>query len=122
MSMFAGKIGLMMGVANEWSIGWAISQALYAEGAELAFTHLPSPSCQRRVTALVEPHGPKVVLPCDVQKDADIARLFERDRPGLRPARFPGPLDRLRPAAGIAAALRRNQPRGLAPGDGHQRL
>ncbi len=77
MSLFAGKIGLMMGVANEWSIGWAISQALYAEGAELAFTHLPSPSNQRRVSALVEPHGPKVVLPCDVQKDADIARLFE---------------------------------------------
>ena len=75
--MFAGKIGLMMGVANEWSIGWGISQALYAEGAELAFTHLPSPSCQRRVTALVEAHGPKVVLPCDVQKDADVARLFE---------------------------------------------
>ena len=42
MSMFAGKIGLMMGVANEWSIGWAMSQALYAEGAELAFTHLPA--------------------------------------------------------------------------------
>jgi enoyl-[acyl-carrier protein] reductase I len=77
MSMFAGKIGLMMGVANDWSIGWAISQALYAEGAELAFTHLPSPSCQRRVTALVEPHGAKVVLPCDVQKDGDITRLFE---------------------------------------------
>ncbi len=77
MSMFAGKIGLMMGVANEWSIGWAISQALYAQGAELAFTHLPSPSCQRRVTALVEAHGPKIVLPCDVQKDADVARLFE---------------------------------------------
>jgi enoyl-[acyl-carrier protein] reductase I len=77
MSMFAGKIGLMMGVANEWSIGWAISQALYGQGAELAFTHLPSPSNQRRVTALVEAHGPKVVLPCDVQKDGDIARVFE---------------------------------------------
>jgi enoyl-[acyl-carrier protein] reductase I len=74
--MFAGKIGLIMGVANEWSIGWAISQALYAQGAELAFTHLPSPSNQRRVTTLVAAHGPKVVLPCDVQKDADVARLF----------------------------------------------
>ena len=77
MSMFAGKIGLMMGVANDRSIGWAISQALYAAGVELAFTHLPSPSNQRRVTELVKAHGPKIVLPCDVQKDADIARLFE---------------------------------------------
>ena len=77
MSMFAGKIGLVMGVANEWSIAWAISQALYAQGAELAFTHLPSPSNQRRVTTLTAAHAPKVVLPCDVQKDADVARLFD---------------------------------------------
>jgi enoyl-[acyl-carrier protein] reductase I len=75
--MFAGKIGLMMGVANDRSIGWAIARALYAEGAELAFTHLPSPSNERRVRTLVDPHGPKVVVPCDVQKDADIARLFD---------------------------------------------
>ena len=77
MAMFSEKVGLVMGVANDRSIGWAISQALYAEGAELAFTHLPSPSNQRRVCELVKAHGPKVVLPCDVQKDADIARLFE---------------------------------------------
>ena len=44
MGMFSGKIGLIMGVANDRSIAWAISEALYAEGAELAFTHLPSPS------------------------------------------------------------------------------
>ena len=80
MGMFAGKIGLMMGVANERSIGWAISQALYAEGAELAFTHLPSPSCQRRVRSWSGRTAPKVVLPCDVQKDADIARVFEEGR------------------------------------------
>ena len=80
MSMFAGKIGLVMGVANDRSIGWAISQSLYAEGAELAFTHLPSPSNERRVRELVGPRGPKVLLPCDVQKDADIERLFEQIR------------------------------------------
>ena len=80
MAMFSGKIGLVMGVANERSIGWAISRALYAEGAELAFTHLPSPSNERRVRGLVEPHGPKVVVPCDVQKDADVARLFDEIR------------------------------------------
>ena len=75
MSMFAGKIGLIMGVANEWSIGWAISRSLHAEGAELAFTHLPSPANERRVRELVKDRSPKVVVPCDVQKDADIARL-----------------------------------------------
>ena len=76
MGMFTGKIGLIMGVANDRSIAWAISQALYAEGAELAFTHLPSPSSERRVREIVGPHGPKIVLPCDVQKDADVDRVF----------------------------------------------
>lgn len=80
MGIFTGKIGLVMGVANDRSIAWAISQALYAEGAELAFTHLPSPSNERRVVGLVGPHHPKVVLPCDVQKDDDITRLCDAIR------------------------------------------
>jgi enoyl-[acyl-carrier protein] reductase I len=77
MGIFSNKIGLVMGVANDHSIAWAISEALYVEGAELAFTHLPSPSNERRVMELVGPHQPKVVLPCDVQKDADVARVFD---------------------------------------------
>jgi enoyl-[acyl-carrier protein] reductase I len=80
MPMFSGKIGLVMGVANDRSIAWAISQAMYAEGAELAFTHLPSPSNERRVKELVGPRGPKIVLPCDVQKDDDVARVFDAIR------------------------------------------
>jgi enoyl-[acyl-carrier protein] reductase I len=76
MGLFTGKIGLVMGVANDRSIAWAMSEALYAEGAELAFTHLPGPSSERRVSRLVEPHAPKVVLSCDVQKDEDIAAVF----------------------------------------------
>jgi len=77
MGMFRDKVGLVMGVANDHSIAWAISQALWAEGAELGFTHLPSPSSERRVRKLVEARGPKILLPCDVQKDDDLARLFD---------------------------------------------
>ena len=77
MGMFTGKIGLVMGVANDHSIAWALSQALYAEGADLAFTHLPSPSNERRIRELVTPHGPRLVLPCNVQEDADIAKVFD---------------------------------------------
>jgi len=76
MGLFDGKTGLVMGMANDRSIAWAISQALYAEGAELGFTHLPSPSSERRVRKLVEPRGANLVLPCDVQKDQDIERVF----------------------------------------------
>ncbi len=77
MGFFDGKIGLVTGVANDRSIAWAIAQALYAAGAELAFTFLPGPSSQRRVHRLVEPYRPKLVLPCNVQSDEDIARVFD---------------------------------------------
>jgi enoyl-[acyl-carrier protein] reductase I len=80
MGLFSNKIGLVMGVANDHSIAWAMSEALYAEGAELAFTHLPTPSGERRVKRLLEPRAPKLILPCDVQSDADIARVFQAVR------------------------------------------
>jgi enoyl-[acyl-carrier protein] reductase I len=76
MGMFTGKTGLVLGVANERSIAWAISQALFDEGAELAFTHLPGPSSERRVRRLLEPYQVQLVLPCDVQRDDDVARVF----------------------------------------------
>ena len=77
MGMFDGKIGVVMGVANDRSIAWAISEALYAEGAELAFSHWPSPSGERRVRQLFGQRSPKILLPCDVQKDEDLAHLFD---------------------------------------------
>ena len=77
MGMFTGKTGLVLGVANERSIAWAISQALFGEGAELALTHRPGPSSERRIRRLVESHHPKLVLPCDVQRDDDVARVFQ---------------------------------------------
>jgi enoyl-[acyl-carrier protein] reductase I len=77
MGMFSGKTGLVLGVANDHSIAWAISQALYEQGAELAFTFLPGRSSERRVRRLVEPHGPKLVVPCDVQHDDHVAQTFQ---------------------------------------------
>jgi enoyl-[acyl-carrier protein] reductase I len=80
MGLLTGKIGLVMGIANDRSIAWAMTESLIAEGAELAFTHLPSPSGQRRVRQLVEPLAPKVLVPCDVQNDQDVDRLFDAVR------------------------------------------
>jgi enoyl-[acyl-carrier protein] reductase I len=77
MGMFSGKTGLVLGVANDRSIAWAISQALYREDAELAFTHLPGPSSQRRISRLLQSRNPKLVVPCDVQRDEDIQSAFE---------------------------------------------
>ena len=80
MGLFDGKKGLVLGVANDFSIAWAISQKLLDEGAELGFTHLPGDKMERRVRKLADPIGAKLVTPCDVQKDEDVARVFEEAR------------------------------------------
>lgn len=80
MGLFDGKKGLILGVANDFSIAWAISQKLLAEGAELGFTHLPGDKMERRVRKLADPIGAKLITPCDVQKDEDVARVFEEAR------------------------------------------
>ncbi len=76
MGLFTGKKGLILGVANDYSIAWSISQKLIDEGAELGFTHLPGEKMERRVRKLTDPLGVKLLTPCDVQKDADIASTF----------------------------------------------
>lgn len=78
MGLFSGKTGLIFGVANDRSIAWAISESLFAEGAELGFTFLPGERSERRVRQLVEPHGTKLLLPCEVQKDEDVAAVFSK--------------------------------------------
>ncbi len=78
--MFTGKKGMVLGVANDFSIAWAITRRLLDEGAELGFTHLPGEKMERRVRKLVEPIGAKLLVPCDVQKDEDVARTFDQAR------------------------------------------
>ena len=80
MGLFTGKKGLVLGVANDFSIAWAISQKLLAEGADIGFTHLPGDKMERRVRKLAEPAGAKLITPCDVQKDDDVARVFSEAR------------------------------------------
>src|SRR3569623_323879 len=81
MGLFTGKKGLIFGSANDRSIAWAITQKLHEEGAEMGFTHLPDkdperPRMERRLRQLVDGYNPKLVLPCDVQQDADLDRVF----------------------------------------------
>lgn len=78
MGLFTGKKGLVLGVVNEYSIAWAITQKLLEEGAEVGFTHLPGDKMARRVHKLADPVGSKMVFPCDVQKDEDVAAAFAK--------------------------------------------
>ena len=61
MGFFDGKKGVILGVANDFSIAWAISQKLVEQGAELGFTHLPGEKMRRRVSKLSEPLGSKML-------------------------------------------------------------
>ena len=73
--LMAGKRGLIMGVANERSIAWAIAQAVHAQGAELAFTY-QGDSFGKRVKPLAESVGSDIVLDCDVTNEASLDATF----------------------------------------------
>jgi enoyl-[acyl-carrier protein] reductase I len=76
MSILANKRALITGVANEWSIAWAIANAFHRADAALAFTCLNSNL--RRVRRLAESVGSDIVIPCDVRDDAQLDSLFEQ--------------------------------------------
>ncbi len=65
-----------MGVANERSIAWGISQKLAEAGAELAFTYLGD-ALKKRVVPLAEKLNSNITFSCDVEKKDDVIRLFE---------------------------------------------
>ena len=74
--LMQGKRGLIMGVANNHSIGWGIAQALAAQGAELAFTY-QGEALGKRVKPLAQSLGSNLVLPCDVEDIATVDAVFE---------------------------------------------
>ena len=73
--LMAGKRGLIMGVANDHSIAWGIAQVLASQGAEIAFTYQGEAQC-RRLKPLAESIGSSIVLPADVENDAQLDAVF----------------------------------------------
>jgi enoyl-[acyl-carrier protein] reductase I len=73
--LLAGKVGLIVGVANKRSIAWAVAQAAAAAGARLALTYqgdrLEENVCELAATL----DQPTPVLPCDVTSDEQIAQV-----------------------------------------------
>ena len=72
--LMRGKRGVVTGVANHQSIAWGIASQLAAQGAELAFLHLPG--MERRVQPLAESLGAKTVIAADVTDDASMETAF----------------------------------------------
>ncbi len=84
MALFDGKKGLILGVANDHSIAWAIAQEIMRQGGECGFTHLPDRDDdprqrnRRRVQQLTDQYPrAKFLLPLDVQNDENVAQLMQ---------------------------------------------
>jgi len=74
-----GKTALVMGVANRWSIAWAIARAFAREGARLVFT-FQGERQEKDVRELAGTLTDALVFSCDVTKDEDLAGLADRIR------------------------------------------
>lgn len=70
------KRGLVMGVANDHSIAWGMAKTLADHGAQLAFT-VQGEGFERRVKPLAESVGSDLLIPCDVQQEDDLDRVFQ---------------------------------------------
>lgn len=75
MSLFKGKKGVIIGVANDRSIAWGIADALKKQGAEIALSFQPGP-LESRVRALAKTIDAPFVYECDGAEDASMEKFF----------------------------------------------
>jgi enoyl-[acyl-carrier protein] reductase I len=75
MGIADGKRALIVGVANERSLAWAIAQELKAQGAEIALT-FQGEILEKRVRPLAEEINARVVGELDVSSDEQINTIF----------------------------------------------
>ena len=81
---FQGKKGLILGVANDRSIAWAIAKQIMESGGVCGFTHLPDRADderqknRRRVSQLTDKYeNASFLIPLDAQNDDNIRSVFE---------------------------------------------
>src|SRR5258708_7633784 len=74
--LLEGKLALVLGIANKWSLAYAIAQAFSREGARLALTYLGEHR-KEAIESLAEGLAVDSIFPCDVTKDDDLARMSE---------------------------------------------
>jgi enoyl-[acyl-carrier protein] reductase I len=75
--LLQGKNIVVMGVANERSIAWAMAQSFASQGARLIFTY-ESERVEERVKKLAETIPGSLTLQCNVASDEDIDALAAR--------------------------------------------
>lgn len=78
MGLLDGKVGLVVGIANDRSYAFHIAKALREHGAMCAYTHLPGEKNERRTRKAVETmgHDDPWLQPMDAFQDGDIDAAF----------------------------------------------
>lgn len=70
-----GKRGLVMGVSNARSLGWAIAERLHAAGATLAFSY-QGERLKADLEKLTAGHADTRLAQCDVTNESELKALF----------------------------------------------
>src|SRR5262245_11388733 len=74
--LLEGKKGLIVGVANKYSIAWAIAESVAREGAKLAFNY-QGERLKDNVEQLVGALEGAKAYQCDVAKDEEIDAMMK---------------------------------------------
>ena len=83
-NLLGGKLALVMGIANRWSLAYAVAQAYAREGATLALTYLGERQ-KEAIAELSKGLNVAAILPCDVTREEELAELTESLRKLGRP-------------------------------------
>ena len=77
--LMKNKVGIVFGLANDYSYAWFIAKALYEAGAKIIFGYLPGDKNKRRVTLALESMGYEAadIYPCEVTNDDDLDSFFD---------------------------------------------
>jgi len=76
-SLMKNKKGLVMGVANDRSIAWAIAKILSNSGAKVALTY-QGEVLKKRVEPLAKEINSSLVLECNVENENNISNVFKK--------------------------------------------
>ena len=82
-SLLAGRHILVTGVANRWSIAWAVVRSVVKNGGRVTLTYLgesQKSTIEKLLEELPEENRSSLLLPLDVKNDQDMAEVAERLR------------------------------------------
>ncbi len=78
MGLLDGKVGLVVGVANDRSYAWHIAKAITEHGGQCAYSHIPGEKNARRTGRAVEKiQSDSILYECDAGCDESLDALFE---------------------------------------------